>query len=337
MINFYKNTSWLNLATVILIIYFTLWAEDFAYEFLSLKHSFISQNAPYVMNVLAAEIIVYMLLFNRLALAIGLAAGFLWFPAGDVMAMPWWIASMAFLVHTFDIISNDKIDDDDNAIVIGLLLLFWIVGLASYWVAYSGTSHYWYLTGFILLFIVTFQLYVSSSTTSQEGTEPPLQKAYAERAPTGQHPLEHNDEVNIEEGEYAFSAVERPFEEEIVRLESFTFLPEHINEDVQGIIKYARLIQDCILTDPHDVEPGTKFLQRYLPPSLDIIEKGYNLTQRLKKHDSAYELTRDKAQILGALHCAFRQKHAQLLENNATHLQTEMSTLEKLLKTDGFL
>ncbi len=335
MINFYKNTSWLNIVSLILLMYFTSWTQDFAHEFLALTHTSISQNAPYVMNALAAEIIVYMLLFNRLALAIGLAAGFLWFPAGDLMAMPWWVATMAFWVNAFDMLCNNRHENNDNATVLGLQLLFWIVGLAAYWIAYSGTSHYWYLSGFILIFIVTLPLYVSSSETPQKETEHCLQEPYAEHAE--QHPQEQHDDAYVEDGECTFSAVERPFEDEIVRLESFTFLPEHINKDVQGIIKYARLIQDCILTDPLDVEPGTKFLQRYLPPTLDIIEKGYDLTQRLKIHDSAYELKRDKVEILGALHSAFRQKHAQLLENNTTHLKTEMSTLEKLLKTDGFL
>lgn len=332
-----KHLNGLSFAAGLLLVFFTSWAEDIAREFVAPEHSIIIQNAPYIMNMIAAEVIVFNIFYHRLALSIGLAAGFLWFPAGDVMALPYWIATMAFWVYMFDAVCNHRLQDTDARNNAYMQILWWLICMVSYNIAYSGTSHYWYLSGFILIFIVTLPLYVSFSHPQQEDTEHSPQEPHPEHAHLDHHPQEQHHDVYVEDNEYAFSSVERPFEEEIVRLESFTFLPEHINNDVQGIIKYARLIQDCILTDPLDVEPGTKFLQRYLPPTLEIIEKGYDLTQRLKIHDSAYELKRDKVEILGALHSAFRQKHAQLLENNTTHLKTEMSTLEKLLKTDGFL
>ena len=85
------------------------------------------------------------------------------------------------------------------------------------------------------------------------------------------------------------------------------------------------------------MEPGTTFLQRYLPATLEIVERGYVLSQKLEHYRDAQTLTERKTEILQALHSAFLQQYIQLLENDATHLKTEISTLEKLLKTDGFL
>ncbi|WP_416208319.1 5-bromo-4-chloroindolyl phosphate hydrolysis family protein [Erwinia sp. HR93] len=90
-------------------------------------------------------------------------------------------------------------------------------------------------------------------------------------------------------------------------------------------------------TDPRDVEPATRFLQRYLPAVEEIISKAQSLSQQLAKHGTDQKVQKQSLRILQALHSAFRQKHAQRLENDETEFNTEVSTLEKLLKTDGFL
>ncbi len=114
------------------------------------------------------------------------------------------------------------------------------------------------------------------------------------------------------------------------------FSPD-VQRELAGIIKYARLIRQCMQTDPRDVEPATRFLQRYLPAVEEIISKAQSLSQQLAKHGTDQKVQKQSLRILQALHSAFRQKHAQRLENDETEFNTEVSTLEKLLKTDGFL
>lgn len=344
MTDFKKHRDKLALAAYFVFYFFTLWTEDFASEYQALEHGIIGQCAPYVMNMLAAETLLFMLLHHRLALSIGLAAGFLWFPAGDVMAVPWWIATMALCVYLFDTVCNHKLQDDDAQEDAIAQVILWLLSMVCYNIAWSGTSHYWYLTGFILVFIVTHSLYVSFFHKAQHDE---MEHYHEDANDTVYLPEEHPQEQHYtqdyhmqdEHDDYACepAAPERPFEYEISRLESFHTLPQRIDDEVQGIIKYARLIQECMLTDPHDVEPGNRFLQRYLPATLEIVEKGAELTQKLKQHGDATEFKAHKIDILQALHSAFLQKYIQLLENDEAALKTEMSTLEKLLKTDGFL
>jgi hypothetical protein len=119
-------------------------------------------------------------------------------------------------------------------------------------------------------------------------------------------------------------------------LESEQRLPQIFQSELDGIIKYARLIQQCMMDDPNDVKPGSEFLERYLPAITALLEKSNKLSGQLEMHGNAEAIDQQSIDMLHALHSAFRQKHAQLLENDTLAFSTDLSLLNSLLKTDGF-
>lgn len=259
-------------------------------------------------------------LFDRSAFTAGVVAGAVWLILtwGDALATPFWAGSMALVIYLIRALP-----------ALGKIhvwyILLGVLAIVGYREAYGSLiAHPYYLTALGIFAIITARRRTKmfrklSSRPATRTTRAPAKKAPEQTA--APEP----------------KAPPAPFEDDIARLEAFQNLPIDINSALAGIIKYARLIQECILNDPRDVEPGSKFLQRYLPVVREIIEKGQTLSEQLEKHGNENTLNARKAKTLEALHQAFRQKHAQLLENDETELNTDMSTAEKMLKTDGFL
>ncbi|AKE94230.1 5-bromo-4-chloroindolyl phosphate hydrolysis family protein [Cronobacter sakazakii] len=133
------------------------------------------------------------------------------------------------------------------------------------------------------------------------------------------------------------SSAEFDPQREINYLVSLQGLAPELQTEIDGIINYTHLIMHCIETDPKDVEPGTKFLQRYLPAVREITLKSHRLVEQQVENSGAAEINARSAAMLKTLHSAFSQHHARLLENDKTELAIEMSTLDKMLKTDGYV
>lgn len=244
--------------------------------------------------------------YDRPAFAVGLLAGFLWILVGDMLPTPWWAGAMAILVSVLTQLMVDRRLRLSQ--LIGLVLLG--LGTASYSYLYHGASH----SGFLMLWllILAASVFVYSRINRMRQRRPGSAGAVAQ-------------------------SPDAPFEAEIAQLEAMSRVPPALSADVKEIIVYARLIQSCMISDPRDMESGRKFFQRYLPAVHDILSKSQELSSELERHGDDRDITAQSQALIQSLRSAFMQKHAQLLENDETELKTEMSTLEKLLKTDGFL
>lgn len=159
-----------------------------------------------------------------------------------------------------------------------------------------------------------------------------LRELYLDLQPTGT-PQSENDASPIADGK---NENQPAFEQIISQLELSQQLPPIFQAELDGIIKYARLIQQCMMDDPNDVKPGSEFLERYLPAITALLEKSNKLSGQLEMHGNAEAIDQQSIDMLHALHSAFRQKHAQLLENDTLAFSTDLSLLNSLLKTDGF-
>ncbi|NDJ56069.1 hypothetical protein GWD52_03465 [Enterobacteriaceae bacterium 4M9] len=245
--------------------------------------------------------------WDRPAFVVGLLAGFLWILVGDMLPTPWWAGAMAILVSVLTQLITDRRLRLSQ--VIGLVLLG--LGTATYSYLYSGASHSGFLVLWLLILAASVFIYSRinrmrrGNTASRSNTSTPQSDA--------------------------------PFEADIAQLEAMNTLSPELSADVADIIKYARLIQGCMMSDPRDVESGRKFFQRYLPAVHEILSKSQQLSGELARHGGAQDIDAQSRELIQSLRSAFMQKHAQLLENDETELKTEISTLEKLLKTDGFL
>lgn len=113
-------------------------------------------------------------------------------------------------------------------------------------------------------------------------------------------------------------------------------LPENMQEHVENIYHSALAIIECMSTDPKDVEPGTRFLERYLPAVQKVMDEYLRLSQGKAGHSS--ELTRAfdlSAELLARLDKAFAGEHEGLMQNDVLHFTAELKVLDSLLKMEG--
>lgn len=112
-------------------------------------------------------------------------------------------------------------------------------------------------------------------------------------------------------------------------------LPPALQTELNGLVRNGRLILQSMKDDPEDVKPGTAFLNRYLSAVIRVVEQSerQNLPENAPQSSPVLERC---FTALQALHSAFIQQLAQLQENDQLKFDVEMSTLDSLLRTDGF-
>lgn len=128
----------------------------------------------------------------------------------------------------------------------------------------------------------------------------------------------------------------RPFRESAADLlKKKGNLPENLHGHVENIHQSTLAIIECMETDPHDVEPGARFLERYLAATHRVMDERLRLIQTglvSSEIEGAMDLS---AEILDRLEKAFQGEHAALMKNDVLHFTAEIKVLDSLLKMDG--
>ncbi|MBE1236690.1 5-bromo-4-chloroindolyl phosphate hydrolysis family protein [Phaeovibrio sulfidiphilus] len=112
-------------------------------------------------------------------------------------------------------------------------------------------------------------------------------------------------------------------------------LPSEFVKPVKGIAESAQNILHCMLTDPADVREGDRFLTRYLPATVGVLETYHRLAETDPDKDRLAKVSQDTLSMLERLEAAFRKEHADLLANDVLDLSADMKTIDKLLKMEG--
>ncbi|SFU17134.1 hypothetical protein SAMN05192562_10825 [Kosakonia arachidis] len=68
-----------------------------------------------------------------------------------------------------------------------------------------------------------------------------------------------------------------------------------------------------------------------------IVTQGQSLSKQLIDDELRQKTTEDQLDMLIRLRSAFHQQHQALLENDTDDFDSELRTLDKLLKTDGYV
>lgn len=266
------------------------------------------------------------LLYDQRSLAWGLLAALIWVFIGDTVVAGVWAASMFFMLHLLS-------QRSELGWIHLWYLLLWLLMLLDYNTRYEGVHHYGYLCIFTALFLLSAYLSLPLSKRVAKTINAATRPAPRQTAGVEQNAAAANagDETKAEDDSWLSTKGEQI----IVTLESYPALPKTMQTELNGIVKYARLIQQCILQDPNDVKPGSEFLERYLPHTLKLLDEGHKLSSQLDIHGASGSINTQGLEILRSLHSAFKQKHAQLLENDTLAYKSDLSLLDSLLKTDG--
>lgn len=112
-------------------------------------------------------------------------------------------------------------------------------------------------------------------------------------------------------------------------------LPRNVRGTVEGIASAADNILQCMLADPRDLEPGNRFLKRYLKAAHTVVDKHGRLARERVITPEVISALAQSEEMLGRLESAFSKEHALLLQNDAIDLSAELNVLDTLLKMDG--
>ena len=269
------------------------------------------QGAVIMVAWLGFVLVCRALFYDLPALYAGLVAGALWIFFGDMLVAPFWTGTMGLFVHLY------RRRRTLSPILAWYILLF-LTAIKAYTDLYAFSDHPIYLILFALLFVGWCLLDVRINAAMRKREAMAVLQAEAEKE------------------KQRVAAMGEPYDIELSRLGALRGLQEPVKSELSNILTAAGHIRHCMLTDPRDEAPGRQFLERYLPIVYTIVTKGQQINTQQSNNGKP---TSGDLQlgVLKQLSAAFYQKHQQLLANDQDDLNIEISTLEKLLKTDGFI
>ncbi len=112
-------------------------------------------------------------------------------------------------------------------------------------------------------------------------------------------------------------------------------MPKYLQPHLANIAASTNNILQCMCTDERDVQPGTRFLERYLPAVHKIVDEYVRLEKEGAGHKEIEQVLGKMDEVLERMAAAFHQEHGSLLRNDAIALSAELNVLDKLLKMDG--
>lgn len=112
-------------------------------------------------------------------------------------------------------------------------------------------------------------------------------------------------------------------------------LPPEMQVQVRGIARATDNIITCMKEDPQDVNPGDKFLSRYLNSVQTVIDEHIRLAAQTDAQNTVADTLQQSRELLARLEKAFVEEHAKLLQNDTVNYTAELNVLDKLLKMDG--
>lgn len=117
--------------------------------------------------------------------------------------------------------------------------------------------------------------------------------------------------------------------------EKCALLPADVQPTVRAIAAVSEEILRCMAKDPRDLEPGRRFLKRYLGAAHSVADTHLRLArERVITPEMAEALARS-GEMLTRLERAFSQEHSRLLQNDVSDFSADLKVLDTLLKMDG--
>ena len=127
-----------------------------------------------------------------------------------------------------------------------------------------------------------------------------------------------------------------PFQASIATLrEKQRQLPAKIRPAIAAIAVSAENILACMDEDPRDLDPGERFLKRYLPAAHTLVDKHQRLAREETLTMDLVEALGKSEEMLQRLETAFAREHDALLKNNVDDFSADLKVLDTLLKMDG--
>lgn len=286
--------------------------------------------------------LLHLYIYCRRCFYYSLPPGLLWLGLGDLLALPYWMALFGYLTVLF---TRTK----SYATLLFLLILWATV---NYLEIYTAAWHPGYVVIFLTLLMITVildktvfikrpeklaiavDISANAFPVRKKGESPAASDPAAGTAnvrPPADAPAQQ-DEPPLPKAQGPFAA----YRDELFHLQQLPPLPAEMQRELEGVIRYTERILECMEEDENDVQPGSAFLERYLPQVANVVKRGLALSGQLSLHGKTDEIEQQSVRALQALHSAFAQQHMYLLENDTLAFETDLTVLNSLLRSDGF-
>ncbi|MDP9769370.1 hypothetical protein FJP64_15055 [Kosakonia cowanii] len=251
------------------------------------------------------------LFHDRIALGAGAFAGFIWLMFRDAATMPFAAGTAAIFVHFY---RNRQAPGQIHA----WYLFVWYLAAAIYCGIFRHTM--------LVINIIFWGVLISGALLNWRKSRNEARLNERQAAPVEEFKQDRQNPA------------EEPslLDQRIYRLQNQYTLPDALNIHLTGIVTLAEKILQCMKSDPRDVGPGRRFLERYLPLLEKIAARGQILSEQLSDEAQRQKAITELAVVLERVERAFMQQHQALLENDSLDLDAELLTLDNMLKADGF-
>lgn len=253
-----------------------------------------------------------------------LVAGVIWFIAHDGIFVLGWVAAAWWIIKVCSEISHPRL----GTIIQSLLVFIIIMGYTD---SHKFGEHPFYNAVFVICVVGGVARYYQWTYFLKIKIKTKI-KTDQQKAPIAA-PISPKPSRAIITPPVQKAVT---FESRIARLQNLQKLPDELLDELKIIVEYGQLIVTCMKEDPKDVEPGTAFLNRYLPAVEKVAGEFVRLSTQLEKHGKSDDFLLKNITALKALGSAFQQQHARLLENDTLDFDAELNLVNNLLKTDGY-
>ncbi|MEQ9877997.1 5-bromo-4-chloroindolyl phosphate hydrolysis family protein [Pectobacterium aroidearum] len=278
------------------------------------------QTCVFIVNAFSLILLWYAFTRSQVDMIWPLVAGVIWFIAHDALFVLGWIAAAWWIIKVCSEISHPRFGT-----AIQFLLVFIII--MGYTDVHKFGEHPFYNAVFVICVVNGVGRYYQWAYFLKTKIKADQQKTPI-AAPIRSKPSQPVVTPPVQKA--------ITFESRIVRLQNLQKLPTELLDELKIIVEYGQLIVTCMKEDPKDVEPGTAFLNRYLPAVEKMAGEFVRLSTQLEKHGKSDDFLLKNVTALKALGSAFQQQHARLLENDTLDFDTELNLVNNLLKTDGY-
>ncbi|MEQ9843164.1 5-bromo-4-chloroindolyl phosphate hydrolysis family protein [Pectobacterium brasiliense] len=278
------------------------------------------QTCVFIVNAFSLILLWYAFTRSQVDMIWPLVAGVIWFIAYDALFVLGWIAAAWWIIKVCSEISHPRFGT-----AIQFLLVFIII--MGYTDVHKFGEHPFYNAVFVICVVNGVGRYYQWAYFLKTKI-----KADQQKTPIAAPILSKPSRAVIT------PPVKKAitFESRIAQLKNLQKLPAELLDELKIIVEYGQLIVTCMKEDPKDVEPGTAFLNRYLPAVEKMVGEFVRLSTQLEKHGKSDDFLLKNVTALKALGSAFQQQHARLLENDTLDFDTELNLVNNLLKTDGY-
>lgn len=141
-----------------------------------------------------------------------------------------------------------------------------------------------------------------------------------------------NSAKDVDQNRDQFAKYHASIMELVAKKES---LPEELQIRIDGIQRHTEDILECMRTDPRDVAPGTRFLDRYLKAAHKVVDEYTRFSGKDKEIVSVSQVLEKSQELMARLETAFASEHNNLLQNDVVDFSAELKVLDTLLKMNG--